>query len=125
MSNTRYTRNTPVINTDDNFISFLRYMESEEAFAAEELIEVVEKPHMFKKEYLKFLTKHYFDINKVCDLEFEYNGADAHDFCDAMLTAATYEYPDGTFRYLECDELEWIQDQNECWFHEELLKDIY
>jgi hypothetical protein len=115
------TRNTPVINTDDNFISFLRYMESEEGFAAEELIDVVAKPWKWKKEYLKFLTKHYFDINKVCDLEFEYDDV----FCESFLSAATYEYPDGTFRYLECDELEWIQDQNECWFHEELLKNIY
>ena len=119
------TRNTPVINTDDNFIFFLKYMESEEACGCDELIEIVAKPHKFKKEYLKFLTKHYFDINKVCDLEFEYDSADAHDFCDAMLTAAVYEYPDGTFRHLEDDELEWIQDENGCWFHEELLKNIY
>ena len=94
--------NTPVINTDDNFIFFLKYMESEEAYGCDELIEIVAKPHKFKKEYLKFLTKHYFDIKMVGDLEFEY------DRSDAMLTAATYEYPDGTLRHLECDELEWI-----------------
>ena len=119
------TRNTPVINTDDNFVAFLHFLVDQEGYTVDDLIYVVEKPWKYKTEYAKFLTRHYFDINKVCDLEFEYDSADAHDFCDAMLTAATYEYPDGTFRDLEDDELEWIQDDNECWFHEELLKKIY
>ena len=61
----------------------------------------------------------------VGDLEFEYDRADANDFCDAMLIAATYEYPDGTLRDLEDDELEWIHDENSCWFHEQLLEQIY
>ena len=118
--------NTPVINTDDNFISFLKYMESEEACGCDELIEVVAKPHKFKKEYLKFLTKHYFDIKMVGDLEFDdIDMADAYDFCDAYLSAATYEYPDGTIRYLEDDELEWIQDENACWFAEELYSHLH
>ena len=118
--------NTPVINTDDNFIFFLKYMESEEAYAAEELIEVVAKPYRFQKQYLKFLTKHYFDIKNVCDLEFDdIDMADANDFCDAYLSAATYVYPDKSVRSLEDDELEWIQDQNACWFDEELYSYLH
>ena len=118
-------RNTPVINTDDNFVPFLEYLVKEEGYDAEHLIEVVEKPWRVKDEYAKFLFKHYFDIKMVGDLEFEYDRADANDFCDAMLTAATYEYPDGTLRDLEDDELEWIHDENSCWFHEQLLEQIY
>ena len=119
-------RNTPVINTDDNFIFFLKYMESEEAFAAEELIEVVAKPYKFQKQYLKFLTKHYFDIKNVCDLEFDgIDMGDAYDFCDAFLSAATYVYPDKSVRSLEDDELEWIQDENACWFAEELYSHLH
>ena len=118
--------NTPVINTDDNFISFLRYMESEEAFAAEELIDVVAKPWKWKKEYLKFLTKHYFDIKMVGDLEFDdIDMADAYDFCDAYLSAAIYVYPDKTTRYLSDEELEWVQDNNEDWFAEELYSHLH
>ena len=120
------TRNTPVINTDDNFVPFLEYLVKEEGYEAEHLIKVVEKPWRVKDEYAEFLFKHYFDIKMVGDLEFDgIDGSDANDFCDAYLTAATYEYPDGTLRDLTEEELEWIQDENGCWFHEELMKNIY
>jgi len=126
MRNTRYTRYTPVINTDDNFVPFLEYLVKEEGYEAEHLIGVIEKPWHYKTEYAKFLFKHYFDIKMVCDLEFDgIDGSDANDFCDAYLSAATYEYPDGTLRDLTEEELEWIQDENGCWFHEQLLEHIY
>ena len=118
-------RNTPVINTDDNFVPFLEYLVKEEGYEDEHLIKYVEKPWKYKTEYAKFLTRHYFDINKVCDMEFEYDGADANDFCDAYLSAATYVYPDKSVRSLEDDELEWIQDENACWFAEELYSHLH
>ena len=123
MSNTRYT---PVINTDDNFVPFLEYLVKEEGYEAEHLIGVIEKPWHYKTEYAKFLFKHYFDIKNLCDLEFDdIDMADAYDFCDAYLSAATYVYPDKTTRSLADEELEWVQDNNPNWFAEELYSHLH
>ena len=51
---------TPVINTDDDFINFIKYRVREKFDDAEDIIKIIEQPHHYVSDYIEFLKKEVY-----------------------------------------------------------------
>ena len=51
---------TPVINTDDDFINFIKYRVREKFDDAEDIIKIIEQPHHYVSDYITFLKEEVY-----------------------------------------------------------------
>ena len=51
---------SPNINTDDDFINFIKYRVREKFDDAEDIIKIIEQPHHYVSDYIEFLKEEVY-----------------------------------------------------------------
>lgn len=66
------------------------------------------------------------DVKRVVDVEIDgIDMRDYPDFCDAYISKASYKKEDGSFRDLDEDECQFLQEEHSEWFYDKITDKVF